>query len=140
MSDVLTPTPPVTRSPAEIAADQIRADVRSLAEDIARRWRGSFGRLWQPQAGLTSNEILEALGTDGARVFELSNAIVTMLMTVCQTRPDIIEGIEARIAMIPPFEIGQDGTVSLADVFPVPPPPPEPEPEEGEEIELEEAD
>lgn len=138
MTDVLTPAPREEKTPAQREADAIRQDVRLLAEEIARRWRRSFSRLWNPAGELTTNEILAELGTDGARVFELSSAIVTLLLSVAQTRPDIIEGVQARLDMIPEYKINEDGTVTLVDVWPVPPPPP-PEPEE-EEIELEPAD
>jgi len=139
---ILTDPPAESLTPAERTANEIRAEVRRLSRDIAARWRASFGKLWQPGAGVTTNEILAALGEDAAEVFDLSHATVVFLMTTCQPVPSVIEGVEARIAMLPEFERHEDGTVTLADVWPVPLPEPEPidEPEDEEEIELEAAE
>ncbi len=136
---ILTEPPAESLTPAERTANEIRAEVRRLSRDIAQRWRASFGKLWQPPAGVTTNEILEALGEDAAEVFDLSHATVVFLMTTCQPVPSIIEGVQARSALLPEFERNEDGTVTLADVWPVPLPEPEPI-DEPEEIELEPAE
>jgi hypothetical protein len=120
MSDILTPPTAPEITQAERIARSIEADVRTLTEDIARRWRASWAKVWQPEAGVTSNDILAALGGNAGRVFDMSHGVVTLLLTVAQTRPDIVESITARLAQIPAFERHDDGVITLSEIFPAP--------------------
>jgi len=120
MNDILTPpvAPEITQ--AERIARSIEADVRCLTEDIDIGWRASCAKLWQPEAGVTSIDILAGMGGNAGRVFDMSHGVVTLLLTVAQTRPDIVESITARLAQIPAFERHDDGTITLAEIFPAP--------------------
>jgi hypothetical protein len=132
MIDILTPPAAPEITQAERIARSIEADVRTLTEDIAKRWRASWAKLWQPEAGVTSNDILAAMGGNAGRVFEMSSGVVTLLLTVAQTRTDIVESLMARLEQIPAFDRHDDGTITLAEIFPAPIVVAEPEPEGGE--------
>jgi hypothetical protein len=123
---ILAKPEPVQKTAAEIAAENVASNIRSLAELIASQWRNCYREVWENE-NATPAEILAAFGENGGEVFEFSTAIIELIAGKCsERRPDLVEGIMTRAAMIPPVTIAEDGTVTID-------PEPEPEPEEPTE-------
>jgi len=74
--------------------------------------------VWNNRQGLTPQEVFDALGTNGAELFQLSGLLVT---TVNTAKPDTLDAAQPY-----EFTINPDGTVTVGDPVETPE-------EEGEE-------
>lgn len=100
-------------APAQRIATRIINQTGRSAEQLIRQWERSFDALYNnPQA--TPEEILEAMGTDAAEVFELSAAMVGMMTAILPGKLDEEWArIQAKIAAKPATTAHEDGTVTV---------------------------
>lgn len=135
-----TSNPQDTRTPAEIAADEVRSAPTRVAQSLFRLMEDSLDYLWSDRGGVTPAEKLEALGTDAVDLFWLSHQTVGFLLGITEGLED--DPRRARIAellsRIPPHTKHPDGRITIDPV-----PDPEDSPEElpeGEDLVDEEDD
>lgn len=100
------------RTPAQIAADEIRTAIGSLVAKMVSTQKTIFHKLWKPEAPLITQDILDALGPDAAQLFELGSVNVEMILRLyAGAEPPVITPDE----YVPPkpYTIHEDGTVTL---------------------------
>ena len=105
MSLLDTPTPV---SPAQQRANRAIALPRSILNRLLQQWSRGLDLIWNPPAGVTTAQILAALGTEGAELFNRSAALRAFLET---QKPGCTA--TAHAARIRPVNINADGTVTL---------------------------
>lgn len=100
------------RTPAQIAADEIRAAIGELAEKMVSSQKTIFHKLWRPESPLITQDILDALGTDAAQLFELGGVNVqTILQLYANAEKPVLSPDE--YVPLKPYTIHEDGTVTL---------------------------
>ena len=92
----------------------ILASSRRTAEQLVHQWDNSVRELWSPGGDITPADLLAAIGTEAGEMMALSRALTAFLIsTLTGKRDDLIAVIERRLATIPAFTIGVDGTVTV---------------------------
>lgn len=114
MSIYTKPEPQIdTRTPAEIKAASELAKARALPDQMVGDWETKLNQFWAN----ADQAFFDALGTSAGAFFAESAAYAQFLASrFGADRPDIAERIQAASAALPPFEIGEDGRVTLLPV------------------------
>jgi hypothetical protein len=96
--------------------NKIKASPKEIAEQMFNKWEEAFNALWiqQPYSPYTTQQKLDAIGTNAAELFELNTQFVTFMITnLTGKRDDLVAKIQQKIATIPPYIVNNDGTVTL---------------------------
>ena len=115
---ITAPTPPpVTLTKEQRMAPKVShmlASSRRTAEQLVHQWDSSVRELWSPGGDITPADLLAAIGTEAGEMMTLSRALTAFLIsTLTGKRDDLVAIIERRLATIPAFTIGVDGTVTV---------------------------
>lgn len=112
-------TPPPVDVAQEIADEMLKAP-NLVAEQLAVGYRKIWNKLYNPPAGVTTNEIFEKMGPAGAAFVEEARAMIVFLeQRIGEKRPDLIQGIRARYTMQPESIVDEEtGKVTLAETWP----------------------
>jgi hypothetical protein len=107
---LLDPTPQTPPSEYTIRANDLRNLPSRQFRELLTSWQMGIDRLW---ACDNTKAVLDDLGTDAAELFDHSIATVAFL----ESR---VPGCTASyLAMVRPFQVNPDGTVTLVEEWPV---------------------
>jgi acyl-CoA reductase-like NAD-dependent aldehyde dehydrogenase len=96
--------------------NKIKNSPREIAEQMFNMWEEAFNALWtqQPSLSYTTQEKIDAIGTNAAELFELNTQFVAFMITnLTGKRNDLIEKIQQKINTIPPYTVNSNGTITL---------------------------
>ena len=110
-----TPATPPTEQEREAQriareVEQILAAPRQTAERVVLEWERAFDRFWQGDVAAK----LALIGTRGAALFSDNTRWTTALIgAFTGLRDDLVTRITDKLATLPAFTVGNDGTVTL---------------------------
>ena len=89
------------------AARRIKQMATELFSGMGDTYQGIREIVWQNPQGLTPQQVFDALGTEGAELFQLSSLLV---QTVNAAKPDTLDGSQPYN-----FTVNDDGTVTVGE-------------------------
>jgi hypothetical protein len=85
-----------------------------MVEQLVSQWEHAFRVLWGNESGVTPAQRLAAIDTDAAELFATNTALIEFLVPLLSGRDDaLVARIMARVAVIPPHTVHEDGTVTI---------------------------
>lgn len=102
-----TPQQPTLEQKQKAVEIRIKKQSVDMLQNIKQIHQQMMQIVWQNKQGLTPQQVMDAFGSDAAELFQLSNALLTMLKTV---KPDDEYGNTKA-----PYDytINEDGTVTI---------------------------
>jgi len=100
-------TPPTTEQKQQQTVLRIQRQATHLFSQMGQTYEGIKQSVWGNQQGLTPQEVFDALGTNGAELFQLSALLV---QAVNAAKPDTLDPAQPY-----EFTINEDGTVTVGD-------------------------
>lgn len=96
---------------AERSARLIKTRIKDVSLQLTDNWEWGFDEIWHnPDA--SPQDVLAALGTDAAEVFEFSTALLQMVTTLLQPRlPEKSQELLLKAAQKPKTVTQPDGSV-----------------------------
>jgi hypothetical protein len=109
---------PAVIPPAQARANRAIALPRLVFDRLLRSWAAGLDLVWNPPSNVTSAEVLAALGTNAAELFNRSAALRAFLES---QKPGSTNIPAAK--RIKPVTISPDGSATLTPAAPAAPPP-----------------
>ena len=101
------PQEPTTEQKKNRAKRNIQRKVYETYQGLISSYNDIRTAVWENPAGLTPQEVFDALGTDGAELFQLSALLVN---TVNSAKPDTLSGDQPY-----EFTVNPDGSVTVGN-------------------------
>ena len=115
MSTLDKPTPPETLTESQQKARQVELSIHTYAAGSVRQVTRGLDNIWAAQFPA---DVLAALGTGAAKVFDLNNQTIAFLvgaLSGTDYQPEL-DAIQARLDAIPAYTTHADGSITIDEV------------------------